>query len=502
MPDLKGRHFDPLLALRLTFLGLMLVVLTRTQADPDLWGHVLFGRDIVAQRAIPAADHYSFTSDRPWINHEWLSEVSMYSAYALAGSSGLSLLKLALVTAAIAVVLWTLRVNGMPPALHDALVFLTIAGIAPLATHIRPEMFSLLLFTVMLALLTVAAQGATTVLIWIPMVVLLWVNLHGGWLVGMGTFGLWAGGESLRPDATWRTRACLAAVVVVTVGASLANPYGYQTWVFLRETVGLGRSDISEWLPVYQLGPGMILLWSLLAVVATVSCLASALRPRLSAVAVVAVLGYASFRVGRLIGFFAVAVAILLAPQLASAWRRRRATDRPRQPTTTLGSALVLGVAIVAMAGSLFTMYRNLACVRMEPDWSPEPEAANFVTSNRLHGRMVTWFDWGEYAIWHFAPAIQVSMDGRRETVYSEAVRNKHLGFFFNVPADRAYATELNADYVWIPRTLAIVPALEQQGWTPIFTGPRSMIFAKVGTDRSFRTEPDASPASGCFPGP
>ena len=159
----------------------MLVVLTRTQADPDLWGHVLFGRDIVAQRAIPAVDHYSFTSDRPWINHEWLSEVSMYSAYALAGSSGLALLKLALVVAAIVVVLWTLRRRGMPPALHDALVFLTIAGIMPLATHIRPEMFSLLLFTVMLVLLTVAHRCRRTHMI--PL--MLCGESAWGWLVGM-----------------------------------------------------------------------------------------------------------------------------------------------------------------------------------------------------------------------------------------------------------------------------------------------------------------------------
>ena len=43
----------PLLLLRLAALTLMLVILTRTQADPDLWGHVLFGRDIVAARSVP-----------------------------------------------------------------------------------------------------------------------------------------------------------------------------------------------------------------------------------------------------------------------------------------------------------------------------------------------------------------------------------------------------------------------------------------------------------------
>jgi len=48
----------------------LLFAMTRTAADPDLWGHVRFGQDIVAARSISTVDPYSFTSDRPWVNHE------------------------------------------------------------------------------------------------------------------------------------------------------------------------------------------------------------------------------------------------------------------------------------------------------------------------------------------------------------------------------------------------------------------------------------------------
>ena len=45
-----------------------------TKADADLWGHVRFGRDIL-RGGIHDGDPYSFTSDIPWVNHEWLAEV-------------------------------------------------------------------------------------------------------------------------------------------------------------------------------------------------------------------------------------------------------------------------------------------------------------------------------------------------------------------------------------------------------------------------------------------
>ena len=53
---------------------------------------VIVGQDIIAAGSIPARDSYSFTSDRPWINHEWLSQVIFASIYAAGGVAGLLML--------------------------------------------------------------------------------------------------------------------------------------------------------------------------------------------------------------------------------------------------------------------------------------------------------------------------------------------------------------------------------------------------------------------------
>ena len=71
---------NPFLWIRIAILAVLCVVVSDSRADPDLWGHVRFGGDIAAAGGVVSADPYSFTSDIPWTNHEWLSELAMWLA--------------------------------------------------------------------------------------------------------------------------------------------------------------------------------------------------------------------------------------------------------------------------------------------------------------------------------------------------------------------------------------------------------------------------------------
>ena len=130
----------------------------------------------------------------------------------------------------------------------------------------------------------------------------------------------------------------------------------------------------------------------------------------------------------------------------------------------------------------------------------PEADVASVVQRAGLRGRMLIWFDWGEYAIWHFAPAIAVSIDGRRETVYSDAVVQQQLRFYF-VPAERqAIVQRLRPDYVWVPSHLEVAHQLVGDGWTPVFSGPQSVLLARTAWTREATIA--VPPAPRCFPGP
>ena len=114
-------------------------------------------------------------------------------------------------------------------------------------------------------------------------------------------------------------------------------------------------------------------------------------------------------------------------------------------------------------------------------------------------GRLLSWFDWGEYAIWHFGPELLVSMDGRRETVYSARVLTKSDALVWHPDDNKAALDALNADYAWLPAHLPLARALGAWGWTTIFNGPTSVILSR----QPGNFVPAAPPAErACFPGP
>ena len=101
---------------------------------------------------------------------------------------------------------------------------------------------------------------------------------------------------------------------------------------------------------------------------------------------------------------------------------------------------------------------------------------------------------------------MQVSIDGRRETVYSDAVATRHFDFYFDRHDGATLPRDLRADYIWIPRTLPAVPRLRTDtSWTLIYEGDQSVIFER--SDLTPRSQPasgvtSATPSPRFFPGP
>jgi hypothetical protein len=507
----------------------LLAVIGHTRADPDLWGHVLFGKDIVSGGRIPETDAYSFMSDREWINHEWLAECAMYIAFAIGGAPGLVMLKMLVVLAMLALVWSRLGRRQVDTASRDLLIALTVIGTFPQANHVRPQIFSIVAFAVLMWILD--SGGSVRRLLLIPLVFAAWVNFHGGWIVGGGVLALWAvltaagsspgggvsseafdaRGKEVLPPRWWQgEKGLLFLVGAMAFIGTLANPYGWRMWLFLTSTVGFGRAEITDWQPLYRLGLGYVALWAVLALAAAIGAI-HAWRSRaweLRRLGVVLMLGLASFQVSRLQAFFAIAVVLLLGRDIAAALVARRGAASPvaRAPKR-LATASAIIIAAALIAGGTVASARNLTCIRMGSDQA-EPEVVAMAKQGQLHGRLVVWFDWGEYAIWHFAPALSVSIDGRRETVYTDRVMQKHLNFYY-VPASReAFLAETRPDHIWLLADLPVVSTLLREGWQPLYRGPRSVWLSRDAASTLDRKAGASAPAVAsevgrrCFPGP
>jgi hypothetical protein len=134
-----------------------------------------------------------------------------------------------------------------------------------------------------------------------------------------------------------------------------------------------------------------------------------------------------------------------------------------------------------------------------DASWLPDQAASAFVAENQLRGRMLVFFNWGEYVLWHFGSTIKVSIDGRRETIYSDRHITGHLEAYRGTPAGLAYVRELSPDYVWLPKAAPGAARLQSEGWKTIFAGDRSIVLARDGASPDNRAW--TMPASGCFPG-
>jgi len=430
--------------LALILLALFTFLYTQTIADPDLWGHLRFGRDIWESGQVSKQDPYSYLSaGQEWINHEWLAEVLFWGTFALAGTKGLVLLKLAvgLLTTMLLYIHLRRRVGALGAAFP--LLLLTPLPLWRFLVTIRPQILTLLCFTLVLLILQRAEQGGLRNLWLLPPLFAAWANCHGGFLAGLGVLILWAGvrvvlGMARRGEVALRLPEVLTLVgpVAASAGATLLNPYGPGLWAFLLRTATVSREEITEWQPLVLLSSAGLSYLVPLGITAA-GLLYSQRERRPALVAVYACVALLPLLAARHLALFAVSATILSGEHVYDLWRRqsplKSITQRAFSPWHFLPWLVPLSVYGVGVLVPL-TLLRSseirspLSCIQLPQAYYPV-RAVALLRAATPAGNLATDFDWGEYVLWHLGPQVKVSMDGRRETVYSDEVYAQNLRF-------------------------------------------------------------------------
>ena len=216
--------------------------------DGDTFGHIAAGRWMIAHGAVPATDPFSDTSGgRPWMAHEWLSEVGMGAAYLAAGWSGVMLLT-GLAAAALAAVMsrWLLR--WLSPLSAIASLAVGAACVAPGALA-RPHFLALPVLAFWTIALMQSRERGRAPPPALALVLALWANLHSSFLVGLiiaAAFGV----EALLDFRVWRWRAAggWIAFLALSAAATLATPHGVDGLTFPLKVLGMKTLPfIIEW---------------------------------------------------------------------------------------------------------------------------------------------------------------------------------------------------------------------------------------------------------------
>lgn len=456
----------------------------RNVVDPDVWWHLKTGEYIVAHRAIPHADPFSYTrAGQPWVAHEWLAELAIFGLYRAAGWTGLIVVFAAIVSCAF--VLLFLRCGGSR-YVAGIVTMLGAYATAPV-WGVRPQVLSLLLTSLWLLLLERSERDAKF-LWWTLPVMLLWVNLHAGFALGIALLALyfvgefverWLGEQAVRPSSP-RLRA-LGTILVLNLAVALLNPNGARMYSYPIETLGSRamQNYIAEWAsPNFHRGEYWPFLLLLLATVAALAQTRLRARPRDLLLLLVSTL--AALSSIRMIPFFVLVAVPMVAKSITV---RARSGGQIRAPSPFRPG--LNAVIMLALAG--FAGIHICRVIRHQPEAEAGAFPAAAVAYLQAHSSSIPLFnpyDWGGYLIWNLSPRTRVFIDGRAD-LYGESLLDQ-FAKTYQLKADwQQTLTQWQIGAVIVPPDSALAAGLRAKaGWLAVYEDNRAVIFL-----RGIRTE-------------
>lgn len=483
---LKFNWFAALVGAGVT--ALVLGRLTETLADPDLWGYLAFGRLFWEGRGFPYADVFSYTPVKTlWVYHEWLTGVVFYPLYETLGAAGLQGLKYAAGLATAFLIYKTARLRGATaPAAIAALVLVSpLFGFA--YSPVRAQIFTNLFFVLTLYLLEAAHLSGRPACLWrLAPVFMLWANLHGGFVAGLGLIGMFAAGAFLSGKKAWP----YWLILFPTSAATLINPYGLQYWIYLKEALLMPRPDIDEWHSVFfALSNGEFtsnVIMFLILVLLAVLMLWAAKTRRPADIIILLVTSFLAFRHVRHQSLFFLAMGCLAPFYFTQVWTLFKAsgswTGPPkaaRRITAVLFAGLLLFYGIRFAAGAPFSLTLQNVSGGYRADNNYPTGAVAFIRSHRLKGNVLTEFSWGEYVLWSL-PACRVAMDGRYETVYTKKSAGEYFAFARGETGWREYLEKYPHTLILFRReSTASALVQELPDWAPVYADADCILFIR-----------------------
>ena len=446
-------------------------------ADPDLWGHIQYGRDALRD-GLPLTTTYSYIAQGyPWVNHEILAELGLALVNDYFGAIGLMLMKCVLGLIVVGLVMRSAGRQGVGLVATCALALLVAVA---LGNHwsLRPQLVSYVSFALLLALLAWCFEGwegqwrlpwlgkkttATSddlvydvgrlqALWFVPLLMMVWTNSHGGFLAGYCVFVAYLGLRSVEAIAT-KGRAADGLVVrfaMMAAAAGLAtfiNPYAHHFHLWLFDDLKVPRPEIVEWRSPDFSDPTTIPF--VLLCVVFLACVLFSRRSRdFTQHIILGLILWQSLVHHRHIAFFAIACGFWLPAHFESVLKRLRLVSEGEN----FASALSLPLRAVFAGGLLLALgivgsqlANRIGELKVERDLYPVA-AIDYIAQRQLSGKLVVTFNWAQYALAALGPnssrdeAILVHIDGRCRTSYSQQMLDEHFDFILgDLPPSQRY---------------------------------------------------------------
>jgi len=483
----------------LAFLVVTLMVLfsgERPLLDGDTYMHIGIGRWILEHHTVPKVDVFSHTmAGQPWMAHEWLAEVILALVYEYGSWTGLVLLA-ALCTAATLSVSLQFMLKRVIPLYAIGFAALTYLA---LLTHLlaRPHVLTWPLIVLWFSALLSAVEFQRRPPSWLLIIMVFWVNLHGGFVLGFALLGPLAVEAYLHAATNQRLRVVkewgLFAAAAILV--SFINPAGWEAYRFLFHLMGNEYlTKISEWQPTDLSKYGALEVWIYFLIIIGLTGMLK--LPSLRLVFLLLLLCQALAHV-RYVSIFALLAPLLIARDFGQSyaiWQRQNYPD-PRESAgltrwfddlfdrlnvVSGWGAKGVSVVLVIIAAFFCLVYQT-----NQPAADTVPKGAiDAAFAANLEGNLFNHDGSGGYLILRGIP---VFTDGRAD-LYGEQFMREQNEFLASTDANqvRKRLDFLNVDWVLMPISSNIVNQInELSNWEKFYTDSHAVIYKRVKMKRN-----------------
>lgn len=467
------RRMVPILTLLLIF-----GVSMRVSVDTDSWWHLAAGRWMEANGEILRNDVFSHSvAGASWTNPSWFAQILIYRTYTALGLAGLNLLTAVLACVGL-ILLWPV-LRG--PPLLKSFILIWAAVVAAIFWAARPHMFSFALTGGFIHLLEKWRESRSRLIWLLPPLMVIWANLHGGFVIGFIVISLYIIGETLegirrggwgdafRLDSgsvLGKISPLLGAGAASLVAASL-NPFGINLLLYPFQTVSIGslRLYIQEWQsPNFHLPQAQPFAWMLLSSIVFFGF--SAASKSATELLMVVVLGYMSLVSARNISTFALAAAPILSKHGANLLSRIQLgldnRELPVRVASVINGVLVLLVAVGIGAWSAPRL--SAEHITKELEARMPAGAVRALAASGLEGPLFNSYDWGGYVIWQMWPEYSVYVDGRTD-LYGDSILEEYLSLWRAEDGWEATMDKYGFRLALLEPSAPISHALRSAGW-------------------------------------
>ena len=415
----------------IVFFSSLFGALTTSSFDSEFWWHLAFGRWMWEHRALPSADPFDFTSAifgasgqvRYQLTQYWLAQVLLYGSYLLAGMKGVFLLRAATFTALFSLLYRLLRRTAAGMLLSTLLVALAFQAIVREFGYIenRPQMWSSLFFVALLLILEHLRGGKRWAQFALPPFMVLWANLHAGYVLGIIVIAIAAAAAYLAKNGDRKRILLVAAVAIALTGC---NPAGYeavlsfQLWRFSSPLGIFEEQPLFRYFKVTALPAARPCLTAifLLPFLTLLPRLGSLLRERRDLLLIWLLTLVMGIKAQRYLVFLVPMACWVTALNLAAIRERLTVTGRwppsrwlPAQARGALAAAAIAALAApYARDAARFSALRPSASLH-----HPAEGAADYLKRSGLGGNIFNEYALGGYLAWRLHPETKIFIYGR-----------------------------------------------------------------------------------------